>query len=178
MVRGKVGFPGSIVVAIALCSALFSSPDAVAAGAKPKPVLGQLVLDGGRSAPVTGFAWEVTAESSWTKGGGASVGKPNPGKLRVQKPIDSSSIDELRNIVAGSSFPTAVLTITSGKGSSASTMVYEMTELFVTGVAQSAADGLTTEELSMVFRTVKWTSTDASGGTSSGSWDVLTGAPL
>ena len=30
---------------------------------------------------IQGWDWEVEAESSWTKGGGASVGTPNPGKL-------------------------------------------------------------------------------------------------
>ena len=28
---------------------------------------------------IQGWDWEVEAETSWTKGGGASVGKPNPG---------------------------------------------------------------------------------------------------
>lgn len=177
MARGRVGFPGSIVVASALIAALVASTSAHAAPPKPKPVIGQLVLDGGTPAPVTGFGWEVTADSSWTKGGGASVGKPNPGKLRMQKPIEGNSIAELQNIVLGSAFKSAVLTISSGKGNTATTMVYEMTELFVTGVAQSAADGLTSEDLSLVFKTVKWTFTDASGGTASGTWDVVTGTP-
>ena len=177
MERGRVGFPGSIVVASALAATLFASTTAHAAPVKPKPVVGQLVLDGGTPTPVTGFDWEVTAESSWTKGGGASVGKPNPGKLRIQKPIDGSSIAAFQNIVTGSSFRNAVLTITSGKGNGASTMVYEMTQLFVTGVSQSATDGLTSEDLSMVFKTVKWTFTDASGGTASGTWDVVPAAP-
>ena len=91
--------------------------------------------------------------------------------------IDGSSIAAFQNIVTGSSFRNAVLTITSGKGNGASTMVYEMTQLFVTGVSQSATDGLTSEDLSMVFKTVKWTFTDASGGTASGAWDVLPAAP-
>ena len=175
MARGKLRGPGSIVVASALAIALLASANAHAGPAKPKPVVGEIVLDG-KTAPVTGFAWEVTADSSWTKGGGASVGKPNPGKLRIQKPIDGSSISELVNIVAGQSFQTAVLTVTSGKGNSASTTVYEMTKLVVTGVSQSAADGLTTEELGLVFKTVKWTVTDASGGSATGAWDVVTGA--
>jgi hypothetical protein len=145
MARARLRSPGLIVVASALAIAL-ASGSAHAGPVKPKPVVGEIVLDG-RTSPVTGFAWEVTADSSWTKGGGASVGKPNPGKLRVQKPIDGSSISELVNIVAGQSFQTAVLRLTSGKGNSASTTVYEMTNLFVTGVSHSAADGLTTGEL-------------------------------
>lgn len=177
MFRARSGFTGSIVLASMLAAALFAPTPAHAGPPKPKPVIGQLVLDGGTPAPVTGFGWEVTADSSWTKGSGASVGKPNPGKLRLQKPIDGSSIPELQNIVLGSAFKNAVLTITSGKGNTATTMVYEMTELYVTGVSQSAADGLTSEDLSMVFKTVKWTITDASGGSTSGAWDVGPAAP-
>ena len=30
---------------------------------------------------IQGWDWEIEAETSWTKGGGASVGKPNPGKM-------------------------------------------------------------------------------------------------
>lgn len=172
--------PGSIVVAgavtTALVVALVASPRAHAAAPKPKPVVGQIVLDGGAPTPVTGFGWTVTADSSWTKGGGASVGKPNPGSLRVTKPVDAGSIAAFHNIVSGSSFQTAVLTLTSGKGNTTSTMVYEMTDLFVTAVAQTAADGLTAEDLSMVFKTVKWTFTDASGSSSSGAWSVPGGA--
>ena len=29
---------------------------------------------------IQGWEWEVEAETSWTKGGGASVGKPSPGQ--------------------------------------------------------------------------------------------------
>ena len=30
---------------------------------------------------IQAWDWEIEAETSWTKGGGASVGKPNPGKM-------------------------------------------------------------------------------------------------
>ena len=33
---------------------------------------------------INSWNWEVQAESSWTKGGGASVGKPNPGKISFE----------------------------------------------------------------------------------------------
>ena len=174
----RVGsFTESIVLASLLAAALFAPRPAHAGPPKPKPVIGQLVLDGGTPAPVTGFGWEVTADSSWTKGSGASVGKPQPGKLRMQKPIDGNSGAELQNIVLGSAFKNAVLTVTSGKGNTATTMVYELTELYVTGVSQSAADGLTSEDLSLVFKTVKWTFTDASGGSTTGTWDVAPATP-
>lgn len=34
---------------------------------------------------IQGWDWEVEADTSWTKGGGASVGKPNPGKLNARR---------------------------------------------------------------------------------------------
>ena len=40
---------------------------------------------------IQGWDWEVEAESSWTKGGGASVGKPNPDKLIWEHVFDTSS---------------------------------------------------------------------------------------
>ena len=41
--------------------------------------------------------WEVEAETSWVKGGGASVGKPSPGKLR----ISSTLLTRLRSVMLG-----------------------------------------------------------------------------
>ena len=38
---------------------------------------------------IQGWDWEVEAETSWTKGGGASVGKPNPGKMNFEHYFDT-----------------------------------------------------------------------------------------
>jgi type VI secretion system secreted protein Hcp len=48
-----------------------------------------------------GWDWEVEAESSWTKGGGASVGKPAPGSLSCVHAFDGSSIVALGYICTG-----------------------------------------------------------------------------
>lgn len=155
--------------------AIVLSTGAHAASVKPKPVIGQLVL-GGVVSPVAAFSWTVTADSSWTKGGGASVGKPNPGAIRLTKLIDPSSVPTLKGIASGAAFPTAVFTVTFGKGNGAATMVYEMQDLFVTNVTQGAADGLVTEDVSFVFKAVKWTFTDSAGNVTTGSWDIPSGA--
>jgi type VI protein secretion system component Hcp len=165
---------GALTIAVLAAILTLTTCDAGAAAVKPKPVIGQLVLDGGPAAPVTGFAWSVTADSSWTKGGGASVGKPQPGSLRITKPIDASSVPALGKIVLGSSFATGVLTLTFGKGASSSTMIYEMDGLYVTELTQGGEDGLSAEDLSMVFKKVKWTFTDAQGNVSNGAYDVTT----
>ncbi len=43
------------------------------------------VTDTGHANTIRAFAldWSISADSSWTKGGGAYVGKPNPGALRL-----------------------------------------------------------------------------------------------
>ena len=177
MKTGIVGRLGSLVVAgaVAAAIAIVASTSAHAAAVKPKPVVGQLVLGGVISA-VAAFSWEVTADSSWSRGGGASVGKPNPGAIRFTKLIDPSSIPTLQKIATGTSYPSAVFTVTFGKGNGAATMVYEMESLFVTSVTQGAADGLVTEDVSFVFKAVKWTFTDSSGNVTSGTWDIPSGA--
>ncbi len=172
MKREIVGRLGALVVA---ALAIIASTNAHAAAPKPKPVIGQLVLAGVSSA-VTAYSWQVTADSSWSKGGGASVGKPNPGAIRFTKLIDPSSVPTLLKITTGASHPSAVFTVTFGKGAAASTMVYEMQDLFVTSVTQGAADGLVTEEVAFVFKVVKWTFTSAAGGVTTGTWDVPSGA--
>jgi len=43
------------------------------------------VTDAGHANTIRAFAldWSITAATSWTRGGGVSVGKPNPGALRL-----------------------------------------------------------------------------------------------
>ena len=54
---------------------------------------------------IQGWDWEVEAETSWTKGGGASVGKPNPGKMNFEHYFDTSSTVILGYICTGKAFP-------------------------------------------------------------------------
>jgi type VI secretion system secreted protein Hcp len=165
---------GVMTIVLAAVVAIATSTGAHAAAVKPKPVVGRLVLAGVTSA-VTAYSWEVTADSSWSKGSGASVGKPNPGAIRFTKLLDPNSIPALQKITTGAVFASAVFTVTFGKGNGAATMVYEMQDLFVTNVTQGAADGLVTEDVAFVFKAVKWTFTDASGNVTTGSWDVPSG---
>ena len=172
---GSLVVAGAVTSAVVAAIAIVGSTGAHAAAVKPKPIVGQLELAGVTSA-VAAFSWEVTADSSFTKGGGASVGKPNPGAIRFTKLIDPSSIPTLQKIATGTDYPSAVFTVTFGKGNAVSTMVYEMQNLFVTKVTQSAADGSVTEEVSFVFKAVKWTFTDSSGNVTTGTWDIPSGA--
>lgn len=179
MTRPLVGSLRSLVFAGMVTSAVVTFEIATPNGAyavspvKPKPVIGQLVLGGGPASPVSAFSWSVTADSSFA-GSGASVGKPNPSAIRFTKLIDPSSIPTLQKIASGDSYPSAVFTVTFGKGNSAATMVYELELLFATSVTQSAADGLVTEEVAFVFKAVKWTFTDPSGNVTTGGWIIPT----
>src|SRR5258706_16358050 len=65
---------------------------------------------------IQGWDWEVEAETSWTKGGGASVGKPNPGKLNFEHYFDKSSPVIIRYICSGASFDTVELRMFKGTG--------------------------------------------------------------
>jgi len=54
---------------------------------------------------IQGWDWEIEAESSWTKGGGASVGKPNPGRMNWAHYFDTSSPVIMGYICTGKAFP-------------------------------------------------------------------------
>jgi type VI protein secretion system component Hcp len=172
MKRKIVGPLASLVVA-------FAWTGAVAANAAPPrekaAVVGQLVL-GGATSDVTAYSWEVTAASNWTSGGGASVGKPSPGAIHFTKTIDPSSVPTLLKIAQGTAYPSAVFTVVLGKGKAASTMVYELEDALVTRVGQGSTDGAVTEELSLVFKVVRWTFTNAAGDVTTGVWDVVSGS--
>ena len=49
--------------------------------------------------------FQINAASSWTKGGGASVGKPNPTNLIIKKPNNKSTSDLFKSIGQGKSIP-------------------------------------------------------------------------
>ena len=53
---------------------------------------------------IQGWDWEIEAETSWTKGGGASVGKPNPGKMNCEHYFDTSSTVIMGYICTGKAF--------------------------------------------------------------------------
>jgi type VI secretion system secreted protein Hcp len=104
---------------------------------------------------VQSWDWEVEAESSWTKGGGASVGKPRPGALSWTHHFDLSSITLLARIATGKDCPSAELhlTRTTGKAASETYLAATMQGVYVTKVASSGTDeGTVSQLVSMVFK--------------------------
>src|SRR3954467_6635103 len=86
---------------------------------------------------IQGWDWEVEAESSWTKGGGASVGKPNPGMLSFVHHFDPAAIVVLGYICTGRSFPKMQLdmTKTAAKGTPETYFTLTLEGAFITKVS-------------------------------------------
>jgi type VI secretion system Hcp family effector len=107
---------------------------------------------------IQGWDWEVEAETSWTKGGGASVGKPNPGKMNFEHYFDTSSTVILGFICTGKAFPKVELQMMKTTGSATPETYYTMVMegAFITKVSNSGTEeGNVTQKVEMVFKTVK-----------------------
>lgn len=107
---------------------------------------------------IQNWAWEVEAETSWTKGGGASVGKPNPGKFSFQHFFDLASPVILGYICTGRAFPKLELQMakTTGKGMPETYFTMTMEGAFITRVSNSGSEeGNVMQSVELVFKTVK-----------------------
>jgi type VI secretion system Hcp family effector len=101
--------------------------------------------------------WEVEAETSWTKGGGASVGKPAPGKMNWEHTWDRSSSVILGYICTGTAFEDIYLIMCKSTGKSGRQPFFkvEMKEAFITKVNQSATEeGNVLQKVEMVFKSI------------------------
>ena len=106
---------------------------------------------------IQGWDWEIEAETSWTKGGGASVGKPNPGKMNWEHYFDTSSTVIMGYICTGKAFPKVELQMmkTTGKGSPETYFTMKLEGAFITKVTQSGTEeGNVAQKVEMVFKTV------------------------
>jgi len=101
----------------------------------------------------------VEADTSWTKGGGASVGKPNPLDLNFTAAMNRSVPSILKYITTGSSSPTAILTLRSdstGNRTGFEYAKYTFEGVFFTGVGQSLTGaGRAVSAVSAVYKTVQ-----------------------
>lgn len=107
---------------------------------------------------IQGWDWEVEAESSWTKGSGSSVGKPNPGKFNFEHYYDTSSNKLLQYISAGKSFDRIEMHMckTTGGSKPEPFFLVEMKEAFITKVNQTASeDGNVVQKVELVFKSIK-----------------------
>jgi type VI secretion system secreted protein Hcp len=107
---------------------------------------------------IQGWDWEVEAESSWTKGGGASVGKPNPGRLHFEHMFDTASTVILGYICTGKAFPKVELQLIKGAGKGSTDTYFTMTMegVYITKVSNfGTAEGRVMQKVELVFKTVK-----------------------
>ena len=107
---------------------------------------------------IQGWDWEVEAETSWTKGGGASVGKPNPGKLNFEHVFDMSSPVILGYICTGKAFPKMELQMmkTTGKGIPETYFTMALEGVFITKVSNSGTEeGMIVQKIELVFKTIR-----------------------
>jgi type VI secretion system Hcp family effector len=132
---------------------------------------------------IQSWDWEVESETSWTKGGGASVGKPNPGKMNWEHYFDKSSTVLLKFIFSGASFDEIILRMYKGTGSSKAntdeTNFFQMTMngAFITKVANSATEeGNVLQKVEMVFKSVEFVYRAQNDGTKPGQKAGMLGA--
>jgi type VI secretion system secreted protein Hcp len=83
----------------------------------------------------------VTADSSWSKGGGASVGKPAPGDLVWAQSFDSSVPPMFSHLLTGRSVPLATVEyVRTGNAGPVTYLQLAMSDLFFTGLGFSGED--------------------------------------
>lgn len=107
---------------------------------------------------IQAWDWEVEAETSWTKGGGAAVGKPSPGKMNWEHTFDRASNIILSYICTGKSFSKIELQMCKSTGDKGRQPFFTviMTEAFITKVNQSATEeGNVLQKVEMVFKTIE-----------------------
>lgn len=108
---------------------------------------------------VLSYSLGITAESSWTKGGGASVGKPNPGKLNFEHYYDTAVPAMVKYIATGSAARSATLTARSDpRGNKPGTEYarYTFEDFYFTDVGQALnGEGRAVNAAAGVYRTLK-----------------------
>ncbi len=108
---------------------------------------------------ISDWSWDIEADTSFLKGAGASVGKPQPGSMSFSHYYDKASPVIMMRIVQGTFFSTVHLAMLkqtgdeSGKGDVYFGMT--MTEAFITKVSSKGGeDGAVTQDVEMVFKTI------------------------
>src|SRR5689334_4973384 len=104
---------------------------------------------------ITDWSWDIEADTSYLKGGGAAVGKPAPAALSFSRPYDLSSPEIMSRIVKGTHFPNVhiVMLKQTGGGEGERYFGITMQEAFITKVSSKGGeDGAVTQDVEMVFK--------------------------
>ena len=105
------------------------------------------------------WSWDIEAESSYLKGGGASVGKPTPGTFSFSHYYDKSSPTIMNKIVQGTHFKSAQLDLLkqTGKGTGELSIYFQIVahDVFITKVSSKGGeDGAVSQDIEMVFKEI------------------------
>ena len=108
---------------------------------------------------ISDWSWDIEADTSYLKGGGAAVGKPQPGTLSFSHYYDKSSPAIMSKIVMGKHFPKVwiVMLKQTGQvdGQGEAYFGLTMQQCFITKVSSKGAeDGSVTQDVEMVFKIV------------------------
>jgi type VI protein secretion system component Hcp len=105
--------------------------------------------------PVYSNSWGLSADTSWTKGGGASVGKPNLSDFTVTMPRTPLSSWFLRTATRGQATDKVVLTFAAdgAKNKLCETQLITLEDVFVTSGQVSGSTELT-ESFSFAYKKV------------------------
>lgn len=105
------------------------------------------------------WSWDVEADTSFTKGTGASVGKPTPGTLSISHYYDKSSPVLMQYILMGTHFKAVRIDMLKqtgdAKGKPEIYFQLNAMDVFITKVSSKGGeDGLVAQDIEMVFKAV------------------------
>ena len=109
---------------------------------------------------VSSYSIGLEADSSWTKGGGASVGKPNPGPFKFTMASNLALPKLMKCIATGTPAALAELSVRADRQGSKPGFEYAkytMTNVFLTSIDQAGTNGKEPPlvAISMVYKTLK-----------------------
>ena len=104
------------------------------------------------------WSWDVEADTSYTKGTGAAVGKPQPGTLSFTHYYDKSSPVIMKMIVQGTHFKKMEIDMMKATGGTAGQKCYfqlKAKDVFITKVSSKGGeDGAVSQDVDVVFKEV------------------------
>lgn len=172
-----------IASVVASSAVLVAAPTAMAAqtySLKADKITGESVIKGQEGTiDLNSFDFGIEAETSFLKGTGAAVGKPNPGALTLTKRVDSTSPAFMAKIVSGTNIAAMELTVRQAGPAGAPAVVsrYCFTSVFVTGQKYTGNGDSSTEELKFVYKQVGQSQAKLNAPTTPSvfaGWDVST----
>lgn len=134
---------------------------------------------------VNHWAFSVAADSSWIKGGGASVGKPQPSPFQWTQDVDGVYTDLFTSMVSGKAVSKVQLQVTKNTAGASPEVYFKMdfSDTFFTRLdLQGAADGNMDLAGQFVFKTLKIEykpqdpKTGKLGAAKTATWNIATNA--